>query len=112
MTLEQIKQQPADPFVELLAWRGRTTVSGSYISWQLHDMTMDRILAGLTSRTFLMDVDKAQYVDELTDNIESYDRSIYRGDRYAANNQDDWECGTKERFAKWLCRELRVPYDS
>jgi len=112
MTLEQIALQLVAPFDRLFAWRGSAT-EYAHICWQLRDMTTGYAIGGLTSRSFLLDVNKAQYVTGIISNLdESNPRAAYQGNNYAANGWDDWECGTKEEFAKWLCAELKVPYDS
>lgn len=111
MTLEQIMLQPVDPFERLFAWHGFSTVHG-YISWKLYDVAAGYAVCGITSRSFLMDVDKAQYMDGL---ISSFDErcssATYQRNNYADDPGSDWEYGTKENFIKWLCRELKVPYD-
>lgn len=111
MTLEQIMQQPVDPFDRLFAWRGGSTEYG-HISWKLYDLAAGYATCGLTSRSFLMDVDKAQYVTGIISNFDELcSNAAYQRDNYAADGRDDWEYGTKENFIKWLCRELKVPYD-
>lgn len=112
MTLDEIKQQDFSPFDRVAAWRGRayqtSSLSGDmHVNWLLHDFVTGQEMAGLTSRSFLMDQNADEY---------AAGRFIRLADVDPASENDwtapaeDWHCGSSYEFARWLCNLLSIPY--